>query len=252
MGIKFGWAEVDITPREKIVLVGEFFERVTSEVETPITVTAFAIESEGEQAVFCSCDLEGINESLVRHSRRKLHAPGLDPQKVMIHAVHTHNSYTIVTEYQAEAILRHRVLARKFPLRRVTESDRAEAEVKIKAFWCGKTSVNYIDSAELHVHMGILQRYDMQKERTTVNTEIQVIRLGDIAFATSPFELFLAFGNQIRARSDVHAGDHRYAGHLWPQRTVESVGHLPLVFLCLGDSVDGHGAFVVFLLPAPE
>lgn len=90
MCVKFGWAEADITPTVKIALCGQFYERVTDEVETPISVTALAIESGGEQVVFCSCDLEGVNESLVRRSRQKLNAPGLDPRNVIINAVHTH------------------------------------------------------------------------------------------------------------------------------------------------------------------
>ena len=35
-----------------------------------------------------------------------------------------------------------------------------------------------------------------------LDTEIHVIRLGTIAMATNPFELFLDYGNQIKARSD--------------------------------------------------
>ncbi len=432
MAIKFGWSEVDITPKEKIALCGEFFERVTNEVETPITVTAFAVEEDGAQAVFCSCDLEGVNESLVRHARAKIKAPGLNPQNIIINAVHTHNSYTTanpdldakqyhnavsyflnrmpegceyipadsapdqmsplcaldfvtdkvaeavsaawnsrreglfangfgraavgmcrrvayadetakmwgdvdtayfteleggndsgiellftydmdkkltgivaniacpsqvmeqrtvissdywgkvkillrekygkdlyllalcapagdqcprdlirwvepetpikdpnvirenpkvrradpsmfdikgtwtigrrivneidfalsdVTEYKSDAPFCHKVINLKLPLRRVTESDRIMAEEKIKAFFNGKTRVNYMDSAELYIYAGILERFDMQKERHTVDTEIHVLRLGDVAFATSPFELFLDFGNRIRARS---------------------------------------------------
>lgn len=34
-----------------------------------------------------------------------------------------------------------------------------------------------------------------------VNTEVHVIRLGTIAMATFPFEVFLDYGNQIKARS---------------------------------------------------
>ena len=30
---------------------------------------------------------------------------------------------------------------------------------------------------------------------------MHIIRLGDVAFATNPFELFLDYGNQIKARS---------------------------------------------------
>jgi len=32
-------------------------------------------------------------------------------------------------------------------------------------------------------------------------TVLHIIRLGNIAIATSPFELFLDYGNQIKARS---------------------------------------------------
>ena len=93
--VKFGWAEIDITPTEKISLAGEFFERATNKVETPITMTALAIEADGEQAVFCSCDLVGIRPDLIEETRRKLKAPGLDPNKIIMNAIHTHNSYTV-------------------------------------------------------------------------------------------------------------------------------------------------------------
>lgn len=34
--------------------------------------------------------------------------------------------------------------------------------------------------------------------------EVHIIRLGDIARATNPFDLFLDYGNQIKARSEAH------------------------------------------------
>ena len=34
-----------------------------------------------------------------------------------------------------------------------------------------------------------------------VETEIHIVRLGDIVLATNPFELYLDYGNQIKARS---------------------------------------------------
>ena len=33
------------------------------------------------------------------------------------------------------------------------------------------------------------------------NIEVHVLKVGDVAFATNPFELFLNYGNQIRARA---------------------------------------------------
>lgn len=94
--IKMGWAEVDITPKkgQKIGLAGQFFERITDEVESPITVTAFALESDGEQMIICSCDLVSTHENLCVAVKEKLKKHGqIQPEKVIINAIHTHTSY---------------------------------------------------------------------------------------------------------------------------------------------------------------
>ena len=85
--IKIGWAEQDITPNQKIRIAGQFYERVSDVVETPISVTALAIESEadGEQAVICSCDLACVSEGLIELVRSELsNVDGLDISKVII------------------------------------------------------------------------------------------------------------------------------------------------------------------------
>jgi hypothetical protein len=61
--------------------------------------------------------------------------------------------------------------------------------------------INYLDKAKLHVHTGIITRGFVQEEIDTVPIEVHIIRLGPVAFATNPYELFLDFGNQIRARA---------------------------------------------------
>jgi len=47
----------------------------------------------------------------------------------------------------------------------------------------------------------ILARYEEQKKSPTLPVELHVVRLGDVAFATNPFELFLDYGLRITARS---------------------------------------------------
>jgi hypothetical protein len=47
----------------------------------------------------------------------------------------------------------------------------------------------------------ILDRYEEQKRDATQPVELHVIRLGDVVFATNPFELFLDFGLRITGRS---------------------------------------------------
>ncbi len=54
----------------------------------------------------------------------------------------------------------------------------------------------------LHWNQGIVTRYEMQKAGRGVHpTEVHVIRIGDIAICTNPYELFTDFGVRIQARS---------------------------------------------------
>ncbi len=432
--LQFGWAEVDITPTEKISLAGEFFERVTNEVETPITVTALAIKSGDEHAVICSVDVVSIGPYFMQKVREKLTNPEIDKNKITVAAIHTHNSYTmprhdpdsdyerggvnrvreampddvvyheqapsdeamdpndalefvsakvaeaiesawanlaeggykaafgrvavgmnrrvcyaddtakmwgdvdsaafttleagndngmemlfiynkndemtgivaniacpaqvmeqrsvisgdywakvkilmrekygkdfrilglcapagdqcprdlirwvepetpildpnvirndpklrnadpsmfdikgtwrvgkrivnemelILDETQDQPIVKEAILINKplhlhLPLRRVTDTERAEAERAMKDFFRDRTDIDYMDTAELYVHAGTLTRYEYQKNHNIVDIEVNVMRLGDVAFATNPFELFLDYGNAIRACS---------------------------------------------------
>lgn len=435
--LKIGWAETDITPNQKIRVAGQFYERVSDVVETPISVTALAIESKtnGEQVVICSCDLACISEGLIERVRDELAGtPGLDLDKIIIGATHTHTSYQYdcgsgltravpsnpsveilerylpegkryiplvetpaMDEYEALVFLSHRVaqaikqawenracgyfsnefgraavgmcrrvvytdgsakmwgdtnkdnfarleggndsgiemlfffdadkklsgilanvacpaqvleqrsfissdywgklkklLRERFgkelfllglpspagdqcprdlvrwvdpetpiddpnvakrkasrkadpsmydvagaerigkrlfyeisdayeravlnlrddatlmhttqtlvlPLRQATKAERDEAEQKIREYFNSvEGDIDYSDSAELYVYSGTIQRYELQQRVQNVCIELHTLRLGEMAFATSPFELFLDYGNEIRARS---------------------------------------------------
>ena len=430
--LKFGWSETDITPKQKIALDGEFFERATNEVETPITVTALAIEVNKEQTVLCSCDVIGITSELVESVRERITNTDINKDNIIISSVHIHNSYTyraksplkkspsralnmlgafmpedceyipeaestdVMTpddafEFLADAIaktidsawenravggyaagfgraaigmnrrvcysdgtakmwgdvdtatfttleggndsgiemlfiydendkmsgivaniacpaqvmeqrsvissdywgkvkillrekygqdfmllpicsaagdqcprdlvrwvepetpikdpnvirnqpkyrradpsmfdvkgtwkigrrifneiemaieeidgikwnaeFRHTTKNLSLPLRRVTDTEKIVAENSIREFFKGRKVLNYMDSAELYIHTGTLQRYEVQEYCSTVEAEIHAVRLGEIVFVTNPFELFLDYGNQIRARS---------------------------------------------------
>jgi len=92
MALKIGWAEYSITPAKKVSLKGQFAERISEYVEKPLVVTAMAVESAGEHAVFVSCDLASIGVGLVESVRAAIggKAEGLDPNKVILSAIHTH------------------------------------------------------------------------------------------------------------------------------------------------------------------
>ena len=46
-----------------------------------------------------------------------------------------------------------------------------------------------------------MDRYEVQQKTRSISPELHVIRLGDIAIVTNPFEVFTQYGLQIKARS---------------------------------------------------
>lgn len=72
-----------------------------------------------------------------------------------------------------------------------------------------------------------LERYELQKTVSTLPVEIHVIRIGDLAIATNPFELYLDYGTQIKARSKavqtfvVELASPGDGGYLPTQRSVQ-------------------------------
>ncbi len=91
--LKFGWSEKSITPEAPVYLDGQFYERVSKGVETPITVTAWAVESDDDSMIICSCDLLGVGERLVDAVREELKGSGIDPSKLIVSATHTHAAF---------------------------------------------------------------------------------------------------------------------------------------------------------------
>ena len=99
--IKIGWGEVSLVPENrKVNLCGQFYERITDEVETPVTVTAMALECGGDSAIFCACDLVSTSHFLLESVRERLAAiEGFPVDKVMISAIHSHTSLDYARRY---------------------------------------------------------------------------------------------------------------------------------------------------------
>lgn len=92
--VKIGWSEVDITPKEKISLAGQFFERISDKVESELKAVAIAVESGEEQMIICAVDLVSIGENLHTAVKKKVAAAtGLAESKIITSAIHTHTSY---------------------------------------------------------------------------------------------------------------------------------------------------------------
>ena len=107
-----------------------------------------------------------------------------------------------VTEYFTEPVFVHKNITLDIPLRRVTIEEYNNALREIEKFFEKCTDeINYEDNARMQIHSGIIGRYKLQQTMDLYPIEVHVLRIGDVAFATNPYELFLNYANQIRARS---------------------------------------------------
>jgi hypothetical protein len=105
-------------------------------------------------------------------------------------------------EAQSDVVFEHRVVDIPLPLRRATLTDVQNAKRAIRDYVQDKDGdIDYNDVAHMQVHLGILKRFEIQDKMDNILVESHFIRLGSIAIATNPFELFLDYGNQIKARS---------------------------------------------------
>ena len=101
-----------------------------------------------------------------------------------------------------EAVLKHEKLTVDLPLRRVTPKDYNEAVESLEKYASKVTDhINFSDNAKMHIHSGTILRWEEQHTKNIHHAEVHIARFGNIAIATNPFELFLDYGNQIRARS---------------------------------------------------
>ncbi len=97
--IYIGWSCKDITPDKPVSLQGQYYQRISHYVQSPLKVTALALETragngKSEQAVMISCDLVGIKKDVQDELREKVRPkiPGFDVRKLFLNATHTHSA----------------------------------------------------------------------------------------------------------------------------------------------------------------
>jgi len=91
-------------------------------------------------------------------------------------------------------------------------------------------------------HREVIRRYEQQEDRKPFDMELHVLRLGEVAMATNPFELFLDYGLQIKARSPA-------VQTFVVQLACDAPGYLPTARAVAGG---GYGAQAFSNLVGPE
>jgi len=108
----------------------------------------------------------------------------------------------IAKDIRTNVPLVHRVRPVELPARIITEAECAIAKKVCEDIDAKKTHAKS-DYWTRAFYRSVAERYAAQQkgEAKTYEVELHVLRLGDVAIATNPFELFLDYGVQIEARS---------------------------------------------------
>lgn len=94
-----GWSAVDITPEKPVALIGQLQKRISQKVRDPLTATALALETRGqdgerEQVIMVSCDVLFIRKAVQERLRKlvKPKIPDFDTDKLLLNGTHTHTA----------------------------------------------------------------------------------------------------------------------------------------------------------------
>lgn len=99
--------------------------------------------------------------------------------------------------------------------------------------------------------LGVISRYEKQQTQKMLPMELHTIRVGDIAFATNPFELYMDYQHRMQARSpfiqlfcvELCAAPNRYlgtAGYLCTERGLAGKGYSAIIFSCQASPEGGQ------------
>jgi hypothetical protein len=164
---------------------------------------------------------------------------------------------------RADAVLRHEVLDLQLPLRTVSIAEYARAQAELAALaarepadpdspesayarFVKKTQEReklpvpgpYDDKNDDFVLMrnleAVVRRFQLLRRTSTFGVEVHVLRIGNLALSTSPFELYLDYGLRIRARGPASFTLHAQlsggeGGYLPTARAVAAGGYGALV-----------------------
>ncbi len=108
-----GWSSKNVSIDEPVTITGQAYERISTGVFDPTTVTALVMEDGGDYVIFVSGDFKSITAQLIREVKAAVaeKMPEIDGSKIIFNATHTHTAprYQEITTCGYDKAPRNRV-----------------------------------------------------------------------------------------------------------------------------------------------
>jgi len=108
---------------------------------------------------------------------------------------------TAAKSIEMRPVLRHVVEDLALPARKVTPEEGEAARAEYEKLVSTPNLDMQQNTWRVLRYKKVMDRFAAQETNPTFPVELHVLRLGDIAVATNPFELYLDYGLRIKARS---------------------------------------------------
>ena len=151
------------------------------------------------------------------------------------------------TEKIGDAKIEHRVEMLELDAWKITKDQYEAAKEQYEQYksmlWT-KTDDPRADFKKNTQHSSVLKRYESiikryEDDRETRTAEVHIVRIGDVAFASNPFELYVAYQHRIQARSPFTqtfivqlAASIDAAGYLCTERAANNMGYSANIYSC--------------------